>query len=314
MMCNELHVSRSGFYNYLNYQNNPTIKEVKDQEDFKLIKQAYDYKNRHKGARQIKMTLSNTFGIKMNLKKIRRLMKKYGLYCPIRKANPYRRMIKAMKTNNYAFNKLNRNFKSSKPGEHLLTDITYIFYGKERKLCYCSTIKDASTNEILAKEYSESLDVQFVLDTVMQLKKYSFIDFNRCLIHSDQGVHYTSIAFTSLLKELNIARSMSRRGNCWDNAPQESFFGHMKDEIDITSCNIFDDVKNNVAVSTILASIHKNHEILSTKYLSTRANFILCSMSKCIAESSEIFGTATLDDILLEYVDKLPERQDIIYF
>ncbi len=218
MMCKELHVSRSGYYNYLNYQNNPTIKEVKDQEDFKSIKQPYDYKNLHKCARQIKM----------NLNKIRCLMKKYGLYCPIRKANPYRRMIKAMKTNNYAFNKLNRNFKSSKPGEHLLTDITYIFYGKERKLCYCSTIKDASTNEILAKEYSESLDVQFVLDTVMQLKKYSFIDFNRYLIHSNQGVHYTSIAFTSLLKELNIARSMSRRGNFWDNAPQESFFGHMK--------------------------------------------------------------------------------------
>ena len=110
MMFKELHVSRFGFYNYLNYQKNPTIKEVKDQEDLKLIKQTY----RHKGVRQIKITLSNTFGIKMNLKKIRRLMKKYGLYCQIRKANSYRRMIKAMKTNNYAFNKLNRNFKSSK--------------------------------------------------------------------------------------------------------------------------------------------------------------------------------------------------------
>lgn len=119
-MFKELHVSRFGFYNYLNYQKNPTIKEVKDQEDFKLIKQTYDYRNRHKGVRQIKITLSNTFGIKMNLKKIRRLMKKYGLYCPIRKANPYRRMIKAMKTNNYAFNKLNRNFKSFKQVEHLL--------------------------------------------------------------------------------------------------------------------------------------------------------------------------------------------------
>ena len=55
MMFKKLHVSRSGFYNYLNYQKNPTIKELKDQEDFKLIKQTYDYRNRHKGARQIKM-------------------------------------------------------------------------------------------------------------------------------------------------------------------------------------------------------------------------------------------------------------------
>ena len=49
-MCKELHVSRSGFYNYLDYQKHPTIKEVNDEEDFKLIKQAYDYRNRHKGA------------------------------------------------------------------------------------------------------------------------------------------------------------------------------------------------------------------------------------------------------------------------
>lgn len=82
MMCKELHVSRSRFYNYLDYQKHPKIKETRDEEDFKLIKTAYAYRNRHKGARQIKMTLFNTFGIVMNLKKIRRLMKKYGLNTP----------------------------------------------------------------------------------------------------------------------------------------------------------------------------------------------------------------------------------------
>ena len=151
MMCKELHVSRSGFYNFLSYQKNPKIKEVKDEEDFKLIKQAYDYKNRHKGARQIKMTLLNTFEIVMNLKKIRRLMKKYGLYCPIRKANPYRRMVKAMKTNNYASNKLSRNFKTSKPGEHLLTDITYIFYGKDRNYVIAQLLKTLPRMRYLQK-------------------------------------------------------------------------------------------------------------------------------------------------------------------
>lgn len=63
MMCEELHVSKSGFYNYLHYLKYPTIKEIRDQEDFKLIKQAYDFKNRKKGARQIKMILLDTFGI-----------------------------------------------------------------------------------------------------------------------------------------------------------------------------------------------------------------------------------------------------------
>ena len=109
---------------------------------------------------------------------------------------------------------------------------------------------------------------------------------------------------------------LERFGFIWD-AKSKKFLktGFYRDrEITLEGLDIFDDVKRNVAVSAILASIHKNHEILSTKYLSTRANFILCSISKCIAESSEIFGTVTLDDILLEYVDKLPERQDIIYF
>lgn len=171
-------------------------------------------------------------------------MKKYGQYCPIRQANPYRRMMKTMKTNNYCSNKLNRNFKTSKPGKHLLTDITYIYYGKERKLCYCSTIKEATTNEILAKKHSKSLDVQFVLDTVLQLTNHPFIDFNRCLIHSNQGVHYTSIAFTSLLSKMNISKSMSRRGNCWDNALQEPFFRHMKDELHLKECESYEAVCN----------------------------------------------------------------------
>ena len=61
-------------------------------------------------------------------------------------------------------------------------------------------------------------------------------------IHSDQGVHYTSPKFQEKLKENNLSQSMSRRGNCWDNAPQESFFGHMKDEVDFKSCKTIDEV------------------------------------------------------------------------
>lgn len=63
------------------------------------------------------------------------------------------------------------------------------------------------------------------------------------LIHSDQGCHYTSYKFIQLIKDSNLRQSMSRRGNCWDNAPQESFFGHMKDEIDLSNCRDFPDVK-----------------------------------------------------------------------
>jgi len=63
------------------------------------------------------------------------------------------------------------------------------------------------------------------------------------LLHSDQGCHYTSRKFIQIVKDNELCQSMSRRGNCWDNAPQESFFGHMKDEIDLSQCLIFEQVK-----------------------------------------------------------------------
>lgn len=182
----------------------------------------------------------------MNIKKISRLMKKYNLFCPIRKANPYRRMVKALKTSNYADNLLKRQFEDYGPGYVLLTDITYFFYGKARNKAYLSVIKDAFTKQILAYVLSISLEEDFVLETINQLFNNHSDDIHtEAIIHSDQGAHYTSIDFIDLLKDSNLRQSMSRRGNCWDNAPQESFFGHMKDEIDeyIKQANSFEELK-----------------------------------------------------------------------
>ncbi len=79
---------------------------------------------------------------------------------------------------------------------------------------------------------SESLEVDFVLMTVKLLIKNHGISLDaETLIHSDQGIHYTSKKFRQIIKDAKLRQSMSRKGNCWDNAPQESFFGHMKDEI-----------------------------------------------------------------------------------
>ena len=169
-------------------------------------------------------------------------MKKYQLLCPIRKANPYRRMAKAMKTNQYASNLLERQFTTHGPRQVLLTDITYIPYNGV--YCYLSTILDAYTRQVLAYVLSESFEIDFVLETVQILISNHGIALNtETMIHSDQGTHYTSVKFIRIVTDSNLRRSMSRRGNCWDNAPQESFFGHMKDEIDLSSCISFTDVK-----------------------------------------------------------------------
>ena len=100
----------------------------------------------------------------MNLKKIRRLMKKFGLICPIRKPNPYRITMRASVIEKTPPNVLDRRFREFGPRRVLLTDITYIPYGKGG-MCYLSTIKDAFTKEILSYELSSNLKEKFVLNT-----------------------------------------------------------------------------------------------------------------------------------------------------
>ena len=243
MLCETANVSRSGYYNWVASEENRNLKEEQDRKDFEIILIAYNYKGYNKGARGIYMRLLHMNPpIIMNVKKIRRLMKKYNLFCPIRQANPYRRMAKALKTSNVADNLLNREFKMHGPRTILLTDITYLPYNGTR--CYLSTILDAYTKEILSYVLSESLEVDFVLETVNQLINNHGISLTtETLVHSDQGCHYTSYSFIQILKDKKLRQSMSRKGNCWDNAPQESFFGHMKDEIDISKCKMFNEVK-----------------------------------------------------------------------
>lgn len=171
-------------------------------------------------------------GIRMNHKKIRRLMHKFDLKCPIRKANPYRRMTRALRTNVVADNGVRREFKLHGARKILLTDITYIRLNDG--FCYLSVIIDAYTMQVLSYVLSNSLEVDFVLETVNKLimdHEHELSLDAKVYIHSDQGCHYTSFDFRDLVEKTGLTQSMSRKGNCWDNAPQESFFGHMKDEL-----------------------------------------------------------------------------------
>jgi len=102
--------------------------------------------------------------VRINIKKIRRIMKKYGRFCPIRKASPYRWIQAAMRTSNVADNLVNREFEEHGPRKIFLTDITYIPYSGGR--CYLSTIIDAYTKQLLSYAVSNSLEVNFVLETV----------------------------------------------------------------------------------------------------------------------------------------------------
>ena len=101
-LCEISGVSRSGYYNWCASESSRNVREDSDRQDFQLILEAYRYRGYDKGARGIHMRLLHSPGIIMNVKKIRRLMRKYNLICPIRRANPYRRMAKALATSNVA--------------------------------------------------------------------------------------------------------------------------------------------------------------------------------------------------------------------
>lgn len=245
-LCKLAGVSRSGYYRWIAASNQRAIREASDYQDFLLIKEAYGYRGYAKGSRGICMRLKR-MGITMNRKKVQRLMRKYNLCCPIRKANPYRRMAKALRTSTIAPNYIKRQFRSYGPRKVLLTDITYLRL--KQKHVYLSVIKDAYIMQILAYQLSESLEIDFVLETIKSLMRNHLYEMNaEVWIHSDQGCHYTSVAFRRLLNDFRLRQSMSRRGNCWDNAPQESFFGHMKDELQpyVNTWDCFQDVKERI--------------------------------------------------------------------
>jgi len=129
-----------------------------------------------------------------------------------------------------------------RPRKVLLTDITYIPY--QGTFAYLLTVLGAYTKQILSYVLSDYLEVDFVLETVKKLVENHGIELTKeTLVHSDQGCHYTSTSFIRLVNDKELRQSMSRKGNCWDNAPQESFFGHMKDEIDVSGCSEYREVK-----------------------------------------------------------------------
>lgn len=131
-------------------------------------------------------------------------------------------------------NKLQREFHQLSPLKAFCTDITYIPLCQD--FVYLSVIKDIASGEVMAWNLSETLAMTLVIETIRNMKLESN---ENILIHSDQGFHYTNPKYIEILKELNMNQSMSRKGNCIDNAPIESFFGHMKDELEYKSCRSF---------------------------------------------------------------------------
>ena len=234
LLCLIAKVPRSGYYKWLKKADKPD----KDYDDYLLIKEIFSKGREKYGWRVIQMKLKRDKGIIMNHKKIQRIKNKYCLFTKIRKVNPYKAIMKKTQEHRTFENLLDRNFKLDTPHKVFGTDITYLPFN--HRMAYLSAVKDVACGEIVAWNLSQHLTMDIVLNTVLDMKNNpSISSFNGIMIHSDQGFHYTNPQYISMINNLNMVQSMSRKGNCIDNAPTESFFGHFKDEVEYKDCKTF---------------------------------------------------------------------------
>lgn len=175
------------------------------------------------GHRMVRDLLRKEHKLKVNRNTVQRIMQKFNIQCRVK---PKRQNYIAGESKIVVPNYLNRELHASKPSEKWVTDITYLPYGE--KMLYLSTIMDLFNNEILAYTISDKQDKALVLDTLKRACEGR--DVSGCILHSDQGSQYTSYDFQEDAKKRGIITSMSRRGNCFDNAVIESFHSSLKSE------------------------------------------------------------------------------------
>ena len=220
-MCQFFGVSRSGYYDYVKRLNQP----AHDATLAEIIRKQQEACDKTYGYRRMWKWLKRVRKIHRNPKTILRIMKKYDLLSEIRRQRKWRQM--STQLHKYD-NLLNREFHADQPNHKWVTDISYI--RTRQGVLYLSIIRDLFDNSIVAYKTGTTQTVNLVLDTIRLAMQKEKKVAEELQLHSDQGSQYTSQAYFDLTKEYGITPSMSRRGNCYDNAMAENFFSILKTE------------------------------------------------------------------------------------
>ena len=220
-MCQFFGVSRSGYYDYVKRLDQP----AHDAALAEIIRKQQEACDKTYGYRRMWKWLKRVRKIHRNPKTILRIMKKYDLLSEIRRQRKWRQM--STQLHKYD-NLLNREFHADQPNHKWVTDISYI--RTKQGVLYLSIIRDLFDNSIIAYKTGTTQTVNLVLDTIRLAMQKEKKVAEELRLHSDQGSQYTSQAYFDLTKEYGITPSMSRRGNCYDNAMAENFFSILKTE------------------------------------------------------------------------------------
>lgn len=219
-MCSVFGVSYSGYYKWRRRQRLPDP----DAALIQFIQHRYKVSNNSAGYRQITLQIRNHYKMEVNHKAVYRIMKKLGIQSVARRRRAYTHYGDAI--HRYE-NVLNRDFQAERPNQKWVTDITYIH--TQQGNLYLSAIKDLYDGFIVGHRIGTEQTTNLVTMTIQAALLKEKVAGGLAL-HSDQGFQYSSHAYFRLTQDYDITPSMSRRGNCLDNACMENFFGMLKTE------------------------------------------------------------------------------------
>lgn len=221
-MCRWLKVSRAGYYKWRGREPGPRAKHRE------LVKQAavvtFEHFRQRYGAPRLTVEL-NESGIPCSVNHIAQLLAECGLQA--RNGKNYKYFPSVQAINHVSDNLLARQFKADRPDEKWVSDITYIKI--EKGFVYLAVVMDLFSRKIIGWALDKSMTNELII-SAFNMAVASRKVRPGLILHSDRGVQYRSGEYQHLLHTWGIRPSMSRKGNCWDNAAMESFFARLKVE------------------------------------------------------------------------------------
>jgi transposase InsO family protein len=210
---------KSTYYHALKYQYHDPYTHTR-----KLIKQIFDDSCGTYGYRRVTLELANRSGISLDRKTVAKIMRQDGLRAKMRRKKRYSSYRGDI--GRVCDNHLNRDFKAVRPAQKLVSDITQ-FHIREAKV-YLSPLIDLYNGEVVSWRIGKSPNLDMTMGMIHDARAH--IAGSGAHIHTDQGMQYQSGLWQNLVRDYGCKPSMSRKGNCLDNAPAESFFGRLKTE------------------------------------------------------------------------------------
>ena len=232
MMCRVMKVSRSGFNKWLSRTDSHSTQR-KARYTEKVLETYASFKAIY-GAPRITQEL-NESGFPCSENYVAKIMAEHGIRA--RNGKGFRYSRHSLTMNNVAENILWRDFKADRPNQKWTSDMTYLWV--EKRWWYLATVMDLYSRKIIGWHLSDSMD-ESLPETAFNMATARRDTKPGLIVHSDRGVQYRSQRYIDCLQAAGCRISMSRKGNCWDNAPMESFYARLK--VELVYANRFDTI------------------------------------------------------------------------